>query len=99
MLPVEREPNSSPYEKGLPRPSIWTRIVEAGLPSKSACEVPSMIVVLVIGGRAVSGTIEATPVEGIVNDEGIAKVMVAPLTRSAFRIAWRSEPRPESFVL
>ena len=51
-----------------------------------------MITGSVIVGRAEVGAIVCTPA-------GMAKLIVWPASRSAFRIAWRSEPIPLSLVL
>ena len=52
-----------------------------------------MITGSVIVGRAEVGAIVCTPAPGM------AKLIVWPASRSAFRIAWRSEPIPLSLVL
>src|SRR5262245_60859200 len=66
----------------------------SGVPAYPGCVVASSVVGCMTVGRPDVGAIVCTP------EPGMAKTMVSgPAFALASRIAWRSEPAPESFVV
>ena len=70
----------------------WPR---TGVPANPGCVVPSRTTGSVIGGRMDAGTIVWTPAPGMSN----AIVSSVPTDAFESRIAWRSDPAPESAVV
>src|SRR5262249_55289279 len=75
-------------------PPGWPASSTSGVPAYPGCENPSIKTASVIAGNSVAGQIVCT------EPPGMSKAIVSrPGALLASRIAWRSEPGPESAVL